>query len=111
MTDHPAMFDTSPDTTKGAARTSVSNNQPSLKTTLLRAVMVGLLGGVAVIGLIENFDRFGDPDTIHAERIAQGAPLDISPAGLQETSMPRDARADRLDFGMIPAELTDLAAR
>lgn len=111
MTDHPAMFDTSPDTPKGAARPSASNNQPSLKTTLLRAVMVGLLGGVALIGLIENFDRFGDPDTIHAQRIAQGAPLNTIPAGLPETTMPRDARADRLDFGMIPTELTDLATR
>lgn len=109
MTHHPVMFDTSPDGPSGEARPSSLATQPSLKATLFRAVLVGMLGGVALIGLIENFNRFGDPAAIHAERVAQSDPL--TGTGLQEAVTVRDSRADRLDFGMIPAELTDLAAR
>lgn len=111
MTNHPVMFDTSPDGTPGVAHPSASKNQPSLKTTLLRAVVVGLFGGVALIGIIENANRFADPAAIHAQRIAQSAPLDIRPAGLQDAVTVQDSRANRLDYGMIPTELTDLAAR
>lgn len=119
MTHHPVMFDTSPDGTSGGAGLLSRSVQPSLKTTLMRAVMVGFLGGVALIGLIENFNRFGDPASIHADRVAQTSPLaspfadptDQAPAAQQDAITVPGSRADRLDFGMAPTDLTDLAAR
>lgn len=115
MTNHPAMFDTSPDETKGATRPSASKTQPSLKTMLLRAVVVGLFGGVALIGLIENVDRFSDPAAIHAERNAQTGlhigPADTHPAGLQDRRLVESSRANRLDYSLVPATTTDVATR
>lgn len=115
MTNHPAMFDISPDRPIGVAGRSSSKNQPGLKATLLQAVITGLFGGVALIGLIENVARFGDPEAIHAE-VRQtappaSAPLDLRPTGLQDALSVQGPRADRLDYVMVQAAPTDLAAR
>lgn len=115
MTNHPAMFDTSPDGPTGVIGRSSSKSQPSLKATLLQAVVTGLFGGVALIGLIENVDRFGDPEAIHAEARQTArpasAPLDLHPTGLQDALSVQGPRADRLDYVMVQAAPTDLATR
>lgn len=115
MTNHPAMFDTSPDRPAGAAHRATSKTQPNLKTMLSRAVMVGLFGGVALIGLIENMDRFGDPAAIHAEhhgeRYGDSIPANLHPERQQDAISIQGPRADRLDYGMVQAVPTDLATR
>lgn len=104
MTDHPAMFDMSPDGQRSAAGHSASNRQSSLKSMLCQAVIVGLFGGVALIGLVENVTRFGDPAAIHAEarqiNLPASAPLDLRPAGLQDAVSVHGPRSDRLDISM-----------
>lgn len=111
MTNHPAMFDMSPDGPTGTTHRTSSKNQPTLKAMLSRAIMVGLFGGVALIGLIENMDRFGDPAAIHAERHADSIPANLHPAGQHGAISIQGPRADRLDYGMVQAVPTDLATR
>ena len=79
--------------TDRAVHTSVRTPATGLKAHLLRASLLGLCAGLAVIGLIENADRFSTPETLH------------TPA--QTSGQAPDQRADRLDVAM---QLVDEAA-
>lgn len=111
MTNHPAMFDMSPDEASARSPRYASKTEPSLKSMISRAVVTGVFGGIALIGLIENADRFGNPEAIHAARVAQTTAIDLQPARLQDALSVQGPRADRLDYGMAPAAPTDLATR
>ena len=69
------------------------------KDMFLRAGLLGLCLGVIVIGLLENRDRFSNPDALYAERhqstSAENAPFN---------------REDRLDSELITGSIrsTDL---
>lgn len=115
MTDHSAQSDRNSNPLSGTKGQTSSNDLADLKSTLKRAVVTGLFGGIALIGLIENYDRFGDPQAIHAD--ARGAalpmpgPIDNPSTTSYDPPSVQGARADRLDVVMVENPLTDLAAR